>query len=133
MTQTHSRYIQIDDWLFELKSVRAVKVDEYGDPYNAIANCNINGNQMYIDGLLTKNNEEFTKKDFASFYKFCQKMGIDECSYHRFQDGKSVNKAVTVYHDKKGKYAQSSSKIQQLKTQDSDAFENEKRSFHLVK
>ena len=96
MTQTHARYIQIDDWYFEIKTVRALKVDEYGKPYSAIANCNINGNQMYVDGLLTKDNEEFNKKDFATFYKFCQKAGLDSFSYHRFQDGESINKEIAV-------------------------------------
>jgi len=104
MTELHSRTIKIGDWSFELKSVRALKVEQYGKPYTAIANCNITGNTMYVDGLLTKDNAEFNKKDFASFYKFSQKMGIKNCSYHRFQDGESVNKAVTVFPDKKGKY-----------------------------
>lgn len=101
MSQTHSRYIQVGDWFFELKAVRALKVDEYGKPYKAIANCNINGDKMYVDGLLTKDGEQFTKKDFLSFYQFCQKIGIDSCSYHRFQDGQSVNKEVPVKPTKK--------------------------------
>ena len=104
MSQTHSRTVQIGDWSFELKSVRALKVDEYGKPYTAIANCNVDGNTMYIDGLLTKEGDEFNKQDFVSFYKFCQQVGIENCSYHRFQDGESVNKTVKVFPDKKGKY-----------------------------
>ena len=105
MTQTYSRTIQIGDWCFELKSVRALKSDEYGKPYTAIANCNINGNTMYVDGLLTKNDEAFDKKDFASFYKFCQQIGIDNCNYHRFDGFKWTNKSVNVMPDNKGKYA----------------------------
>lgn len=100
MSQTHARYIQVGDWFFELKSVRALKVDEYGKPYKAIANCNINGDKMYVDGLLTKNGEEFSKKDFLSFYQFCQKIGISACSYHRFQDGESVDKEVVIDNKK---------------------------------
>lgn len=103
MTQIHTRTIQIGDWSFELKSVRALKVEQYGKPYTAIANCNINGDSMYVDGLLTKNDEELNKKDFASFYKFCQEMGIGSCNYHRFQGGESVSKVVTVFPDKKAK------------------------------
>jgi len=101
MTQTHSRYIQVGDLYFELKSVRALKVDEYGKPYSAIANCNINGDKMYVDGLLTQNGEELSKKDFLSFYQFCQKIGIDTCSYHRFQDGESIHKEVSIEPNKK--------------------------------
>lgn len=101
MTQTHSRYIQVGDWYFELKAVRALKVDEYGKPYQAIANCNINGNKMYVDGLLTKNGEEFTKQDFLSIYHFCQKIGIDVCTYHRFQNGESVHRELVIDPNKK--------------------------------
>ncbi|MEW6990069.1 hypothetical protein AADZ91_05200 [Colwelliaceae bacterium 6441] len=100
MTQTHSRYIQVGEWFFELKSVRAIKVDEYGKPYQAIANCNINGDKMYVDGLLTTNGEEFTKTDFLSFYQFCQKIGLDSFSYHRFQDGESVHREVPIKANK---------------------------------
>jgi len=100
MTQTHSRYIQVGDWYFELKAIRALKVDEYGKPYKAIANCNISGDKMYVDGLLNKNGEEFTKKDYLSFYQFCQKIGIDTCSYHRFQNGESVTKEVPIASSK---------------------------------
>ncbi len=100
MTQTHSRYIQVGDWFFELKSIRALKVDEYGKPYTAIANCNINGDTMYVDGLLTKGEEEFTKLDFLSFCQLGQKIGIDSINYHRFQEGESVNKEVRIKQNK---------------------------------
>ncbi|OKY26277.1 MULTISPECIES: hypothetical protein [Thalassotalea] len=100
MSQTHSRYIQVGDWYFEIKAVRALKVDEYGEPYQAIANCNINGNKMYIDGLLNKDDDEFSKHDFKSFYQFAQKIGLDEISYHRFQNGESVHKEILVAPEK---------------------------------
>ncbi|WP_286234776.1 hypothetical protein [Thalassotalea sediminis] len=96
MTQTHSRYIQVGDWFFEVKAVRALKVDEFGKPYRAIANCNINGNKMYVDGLLNKDEDEFSKQDFKSFYNFAQSIGLDEVSYHRFQQGESIHKEVRI-------------------------------------
>ena len=99
MTVPNTRHIKIGEWLFEVKMVRALRVDEYGEPYSAIANCNINGDSMYIDGLLTKENQEFSKDDFMTFYKFCQKMGLDSFSYHRFQDGESKRKEVKVNNE----------------------------------
>lgn len=96
MTQTHSRFIQVGDWCFELKAVRALKVDQYGKPYQAIANCNINGDKMYIDGLLNKDNDEFSKKDFMDFYNFAKKIGIDSVVYHRFQEDSSVYREVKI-------------------------------------
>lgn len=96
MSDESARYIQVGDWVFEVKTVRALRVDEYGKPYSAIANCNLNGNSMYIDGLLTKDDQEFSKEDFLTFHKFSQKMGLDTFSYHRYQNGESVTKDVKV-------------------------------------
>lgn len=96
MTEPVTRYIQIDDWCFELKMIRALRVNEYGEPYSAIANCNISGNSMYIDGLMTKEGKEFTKEDFMTFCKFTESLGLDSLSYHRYQNGESVTKEVKV-------------------------------------
>ena len=96
MSESNSRYIKIDDWIFEIKMVRALKVSEYGKPYEAIANCNINGDSLIIDGLLTKDGHEFSKKDFMTFHKFCQKLKISTCSYHRFQNGESITKEIDI-------------------------------------
>lgn len=96
MSDDLKRYLQIGDWCFELKMVRALKVDEYGEPYKAIANCNVNGESMYIDGLLTKDGQEFTKDDFMTFYKFTELLGLDNFSYHRYHNGESITKEVKV-------------------------------------
>jgi len=96
MTESISRHVKIGDWYFEVKMVRALKVSEYGQPYTAIANCNVNGDSMYVDGLLTKNEEEFTKEDFMVFHKFSQQLGLDSFSYHRYQNGESITKDVKV-------------------------------------
>ncbi len=100
MSDSIYRHVKIGDWVFELKMVRALKVEEYGQPYAAIANCNINGNSMYVDGLLTKENQEFTKEDFKTFHKFSEKLGLDSFSYHRYQNGVSVIKEVKVASNK---------------------------------
>jgi len=96
MTDKISRYVQIDDWIFEVKMVRALKVDEYGQPYSAIANCNINADTMYIDGLLTKESDDFSRKDFSTLYKFAQQLDLKLCSFHRYQNGKSVTKNIKI-------------------------------------
>ncbi|MGB1199006.1 MAG: hypothetical protein ACPG46_08150 [Thalassotalea sp.] len=96
MKNTDSRYVQIDDWIFEVKTVRALKVDKYGDPYKAIANCNINGDNMYVDGLLSKNDEDLSKEDYLAFLKFSRKLGLKGFSYHRFHNGESSTKNANV-------------------------------------
>ena len=86
MTDTTSRFIQIDDWIFEVKSVRAIKVNSYGEPYNAIANFSLNGDNAYIDGLMTKEGKNFTKDDYQVFNRLCQKMGIKQVQFDRFKN-----------------------------------------------
>ncbi|XQW85723.1 hypothetical protein ACOYR1_03025 [Thalassotalea piscium] len=116
MKDTTSRYVQIDDWIFELKMVRALKVDEYGKPYTAIANCNINGDNMYVDGLLTKEDEEFTKEDYLTFLKFSKKLGLKGFSYHRYHNGISSNKdgKVDIVDDKEPT-AETSEKLEPIR------------------
>jgi len=96
MVNSEDKNIKIDDWYFEIKVARAVKVDNYGDPYSCIANCTINGDCMYIDGLLTKTDEDFTKKDFMTFYRFCEKLGLKKFTYDRFVAGERVTKEVVI-------------------------------------
>jgi hypothetical protein len=103
VTELMSKHVQIGDWIFEVKMVRALKVEEYGKPYSAIANCNINGDSMYIDGLLTQEGEDFTRDDRKSFNDFCYQMGLKQCSYHRYQNGESITKDVPIMSPKKSK------------------------------
>ncbi len=91
-----SKHVQIGEWIFEVKMVRALKVDEYGEAYSAIANCNINGDAMYVDGLLTKDEENFTRDDSKTFNDFAHLIGLKQLSYHRYQNGQSKTRDVMV-------------------------------------
>ncbi|MBA6253502.1 MAG: hypothetical protein ACI9O3_001014 [Colwellia sp.] len=82
------RFVQVDDWIFEVKTVRAIRVDEYGKPYTAIANLTVNGDNAYIDGLLTRENEKFNRKDYAAFHQFCQQMKVKQAHFDRFKNNK---------------------------------------------
>ena len=75
----------MDNWIFEVKSVRAIRVNSYGKPYDAIANFNFNGNNAYIDGLMTREDKEFSKEDYQLFCTFCQKLGIKQIQFDRFK------------------------------------------------
>jgi hypothetical protein len=86
MTDTTSRFIELDNWIFEIKSVRAIKVNSYGKPYNAIANVSFNGNNAYIDGLMTREDENFSKEDYQVFMRLCQKMGMNKMQFDRFKN-----------------------------------------------
>ena len=94
MNQQFSKYIQIGEWCFEIKTMRALKVDQYGQPYSAIANCNINGDTMYVDGLMTNDGELFSKEDFKTFERLCAQLNLTSMNYHRYKRG--VSQVVEV-------------------------------------
>ncbi len=78
MTNDINRCIQLDNWIFEVKMVRALRVEHFGKPYSAIANLNLNGSSAYIDGLMNKNQEELSIQDLETFKQFCQLMGVEQ-------------------------------------------------------
>jgi hypothetical protein len=90
------RFVQVDDWIFEVKTVRALRVDQYGKPYTAIANLTVNGDNAYLDGLLTRDNEQFSRKDFQTFYKFCQQMQVKQANFDRFKNDVLVSESIDI-------------------------------------
>jgi hypothetical protein len=80
------RHIQIDAWIFEVKSVRALQVKDYGEPYSAIANISINGDTAHIDGLMTKEGDCMTDDDIKSFSKYCQQLQIKKTNLEYYEN-----------------------------------------------
>jgi hypothetical protein len=83
---TMPRYVKLNNWIFEIKSVRALRVEHYGEPYSAIANFSLNGDVAYLDGLLTKADDDFTRKDYFTFKTFCQQLGMKHANFDRFKN-----------------------------------------------
>jgi hypothetical protein len=58
---------------------------------------------MYIDSHLSVNDEELSKEDFMTIYKFCQSMGMKNIGYDRIKNGLKTSKQVDIlenYHPK---------------------------------
>jgi len=96
MTDISSRFIQLDNWIFEIKAVRAIKVANYGEPYSAISNFSLNGDIAYIDSLITKDNESFTRKDYQVFHQLLQKLDIKEVQYNRYKSNKPQQNSFII-------------------------------------
>ena len=90
------KFVQLDNWIFEVKAVRALRVDTYGDPYSAIANISINGDTAYLDGLMTKEDEAFNRHDFQVFKSFCQQIQIKQAHFDRFKNGQLKSESVII-------------------------------------
>ena len=86
----------MDDWVFEVKMVRALKVKKHGEPYSAVANLTATGESIYIDTQLTKDGEELSKKDYMTIYKFCQALGMKEINYDRIKNGNRRAQSIVI-------------------------------------
>jgi len=93
---TMPKYVHLNNWIFEVKAVRALRVDNYGDPYSAIANINVNGDVAYLDGLMTKENEAFSRHDFQTFKQFCQQLNLKEAHFDRFKNNNFKSEKVLI-------------------------------------
>lgn len=96
MNKSITRIAQMDDWVFEVKMVRALKLKKHRESYSAIASLTANGDQMYIDSHLSDKDEELSKEDFMTIYKFCQSMGMKNISYDRVKNGFKTSKQVDI-------------------------------------
>ena len=79
MSERITRMTKMGDWVFEVKMVRA-----------------LNGEQMYIDTQLTKDNEELSKSDFLTIYKFCESLDMKYVSYDRMKNGVRSSKVIEI-------------------------------------
>nr|WP_233269035.1 MULTISPECIES: hypothetical protein [unclassified Paraglaciecola] len=96
MSEKITRMTKMGDWVFEVKMVRALKVAKHGDPYSAVAMLTANGEQMYIDTQLTKDNEELSKSDFLTIYKFCESLDMKYVCYDRMKNGVRSSKVLAI-------------------------------------
>ncbi len=96
MIDNNARYIQLGEWIFEVKSIRALRVDAYGKPYNAIANVTLNGDAAYVDGLMTREEDEISREDFQTFYSLCQKLGLKHMQFDRFKNDEAKLSTVEI-------------------------------------
>lgn len=92
MTKLHTRYVQIDGWIFEVKAVRAIRADSYGEPYTAIANFNLQNDHAHIDGLMTRKHDDFSREDHKAFEKYFSTLGIQDVSFERYCNNKFITK-----------------------------------------
>jgi len=96
MNETINRHIQIGDWIFEIKMVRALRVPRYGEPYSAIANVCFNGNTAYIDGILQKSQPNQTSQaslsddDIQTLKTLCDQMDIEQLQFEPKQNALSL-------------------------------------------
>jgi len=91
-----SRCIKIDNWIFEMKMVRAIRVEEYGQPYSAIANINFNGDNVYVDGLMSNSEKELEREDFNTLKAYFQQLGIKQIQFDRYKNQQASSRSLEL-------------------------------------
>jgi len=94
--ETLSRCIKIDNWIFEVKTVRAIRVAEYGQPYSAIANINFNGENAYVDGLMTNSAMELAREDINTLKAYFQRLGVKQVQFDRYKNHQAMPRSFDV-------------------------------------
>ena len=87
------KVIKIGEWLFEVKTVRALKVGingVYGDEYSAIANIDIIDGKAHINSTIGT----FTRKCFRTIFNYVKSRGIKVINYKRIKNLKDKPKTV---------------------------------------
>ncbi|MEW9797801.1 hypothetical protein [Alteromonas sp. CYL-A6] len=96
MQNPTSRLTKIGDWLFEVKMVRALKASHFGDPYASVAMLTVNGEHAYIDTQMSRQDAEFNRKDFMTFYQFCQQLELKQVHYDKISQGIRIPRVVDI-------------------------------------
>lgn len=81
------RRFTVDDWTFDVKMVRALKVEQYGMPYLAAANITLNGIDAYVDTMVGRDITQIKKKDVRSIAVASHKLGAEVLEYDRINAG----------------------------------------------
>lgn len=97
MQQHTKRLTRIGDWLFETKVTRALKVPEYGQPYSGIATLTLNGDDMYIDGQMMLDGQDFSRQDLNAFYQYCQQLEVKKAHYDKMRDGVRHSRTIHIF------------------------------------
>lgn len=69
------------DWTFEIKTMVARKVENYGEEFTGVANVNIVDGQAHVEALHC---DDFTMTDYKNLVVFGQKLGFSTFQYSRY-------------------------------------------------
>ncbi|GAB3026780.1 hypothetical protein [Bowmanella dokdonensis] len=96
MKNNTNRFIKVGRWIFEVKMVRAIRVEEYGEPYDAVAHMTFNGDEVYVDSQLSSCQENLNREDLDAFLDFSKMMKANSFRYDRFQNGQRRARSISL-------------------------------------
>ncbi|WP_370164232.1 hypothetical protein [Marisediminitalea sp.] len=96
-----TRFTQVGDWIFEVKMVRALRVEKYGQPYDAVSTLTANGDNLYIDTQLTRQHNELSREDCMSFYEFARQLEMKQIQYDKLRNGERQSRIVEIVENQR--------------------------------
>ncbi|MFS1701446.1 hypothetical protein [Alteromonas sp. AMM-1] len=96
-----TRFTRVGDWIFEVKMVRALRVEEYGQPYDAVATLTSNGDNLYIDTQLTRQHNELSRYDCMAFYEFARQLEMKQIHYDKLRNGQRQSRVVEIVENQR--------------------------------
>lgn len=83
--------INVGDWCFEVKQIRAIKAANFGLPYSATALITIVNGEPVIENLLSV--DGFSRNDFKDIQRYLNELGFKKADWRRFsKDGQQKKK-----------------------------------------
>lgn len=73
---------KVGNWCFEIKQVRAIRANKFGEPYDATALITIVNGQVAIENLLAV--DSFTRSDFNDIHTYLKQLGFKQADWRRF-------------------------------------------------
>ena len=92
-----------EEWFFEVKQIRAIKVKVYGQPYRALVYFNIVNKQLHLESLISF--DGFTSEDFIALEDKVIELGFSEYYLNRERNGELVFERKTIKKRRKRKAA----------------------------
>lgn len=80
-TESMSRYMQLDGWIFEVKSIKAKRTKNQGKSIDAMANLCVNGAHANVDSFMSLDGEKMSPADLLAFKTLFQQLDIDDIRY----------------------------------------------------
>lgn len=75
LTLNKKHYFQVNNWLFEVKQISAIRTDEYGKPYDAATLITISNGRAAIERMISK--DKLSHSDKSDIETALNSIGFD--------------------------------------------------------
>ena len=81
------RYVEIGEWIYEIKLVKAIKVPKFGEPYTAICHFNFIDDEVTIESMLSVDPTPLSNTDMQTHSLFLKELNVSQVHFVRYSNG----------------------------------------------